>query len=106
MVTILKMTRLFQNCVETHEKWWMIPPGIFLGGKSGQMMWITAHNVKGEEHTQFSNYIDFFFTLETDRPENVRQVVVCERRRFDRLVRYTFSVFDWFEHIAASPQRC
>ena len=86
--------RLLQNCVETHKERWMIPPGIFLGGKSGQLMWITAYNVKGE-HTQFSNYIDFFFTLETDRHENVRQADVCERRGFVHLVRYKSSVFDW-----------
>ena len=52
------------------------------------------YNVKGE-HIRFQNAIAFFFSLEADRHENVRQDVVCKRRGFDSVVRYTSSAFNW-----------
>ena len=51
-------------------------------------------NVKGG-HIQFHNAVAFFFSIEVDRHENVRQEVVCKRRGFNSVIRYTSSVFEW-----------
>ena len=64
-----------------------------------EYLYLTVHvdnswyYVKGE-HIQFHNVIVFFFFLEADQHENLRQEVVRKRRGFDSVVKYT-SVFDW-----------
>ena len=35
------------------------------------------------------------FSTEADQHDNVRQAVVCKRRRFNGVVRYTPTVYDW-----------
>ena len=66
---------------------------------SKEYLYLTVHvdnswyYVKGE-HIQFHNVIVFFFFLEADQHENLRQEVVRKRRGFDSVVKYT-SVFDW-----------
>ena len=36
-----------------------------------------------------------FFSAEADQHDNVRQAVVCKRRGFNGVVRYTSTVYDW-----------
>ena len=39
--------------------------------------------------------IILFFSAEADQHDNVRQAVVCKRRGFNSVVRYTSTVYDW-----------
>ena len=39
--------------------------------------------------------IKLFFSAEADQHDNVRQAVVCKRRGFNGVVRYTSTVYDW-----------
>ena len=39
--------------------------------------------------------IKLLFSAEADQHENVRQAVVCKRRGFNGVVRYTSTVYDW-----------
>ena len=86
------MIRLLQNCT--------LMPKKIVNDNVLQLFYLTVHvdnswsNVKGE-HIQFHNAIDFFFSLEADQHENVRQEVVCKRWGFNSVVRYTSSVFNW-----------
>ena len=36
-----------------------------------------------------------FFFAEADQHDNVRQAVVCKRRGFNGVVRYTSTMYDW-----------
>ena len=38
--------------------------------------------------------IVLFFSAETDQHDNVRRTVVCKRRGFNSVVRYTSAVYD------------
>ena len=38
--------------------------------------------------------IVLFFSAETDQHDNVRRAVVCKRRGFNSVVRYTSAVYD------------
>ena len=39
--------------------------------------------------------IILFFSAEANWHENVRQAIVCKRRGFNSVVRYTSTVYDW-----------
>ena len=39
--------------------------------------------------------IKLLFSAEADQHDNVRQAVVCKRRGFNSVVRYTSTVCDW-----------
>ena len=39
--------------------------------------------------------IILFFSAEADQHDNVRQAVVCKRRGFNGVVRYTSTMYDW-----------
>ena len=39
--------------------------------------------------------IKLLFSAEADQHDNVRQAVVCKRRGFNGVVRYTSTVHDW-----------
>ena len=71
-----------------HHK--ILPPWICFGVKIWPLMRITTKNFfNGADY-----YIILFFSAEANWHENVRQAIVCKRRGFNGVVRYTSTVYD------------
>ena len=49
--------------------------------------------------------ITLFFSAEANWHENVRQAVVCKRRGFNSVVRYTSTVYDWLTFWTLRPDK-
>ena len=49
--------------------------------------------------------IKLLFSAEADQHDNVRQAVVCKRRGFNGVVRYTSTVYDWLTFWTLLPHK-
>ena len=50
--------------------------------------------------------IILFSSAEANRHENVRQAIVCKRRGFNGVVRYTSTVYDLLTFYTLRPDKC